>query len=133
MRQLGLFLLRVSLGWLMVVWGADKVANPAHGLQVARAFYLGVGALPSMMPVFGVLQIGLGLLVIAGVWRRLTYPVLAAVTAVTLAGVWRSVVDPWGWYLVGGNALFYPSFVVFAGVLALIGCRDLDTWHLGRR
>lgn len=42
------------------------------------------------------------------------------ITGVTLAGVWRSIVDPWGWYLTGTNALFYPSVVIFAGVLVLL-------------
>lgn len=27
-------LLRVSLGYLMTIWGVDKLVNPAHGLVV---------------------------------------------------------------------------------------------------
>ena len=128
-----LLFLRVSLGLLMVVWGADKLANPAHGLAVAERFYLGVGASAALMPALGVAQIALGALVIAGALRRVAYPVLLAVTGITLLGVWRSVLDPWGWALEGTNALFFPSLIVFAGALVLQAFRAEDRLVLARR
>lgn len=108
------------MGYLLVIWGIDKVVDPAHGLAVSARFYFGWFSLPSLMPAFGVLQILLGLLVIAGLWRRYAYPALALVTGTTLVGVWRSILDPWGWYLPGGNALFYPSLIIFASALVLL-------------
>jgi len=54
------------------------------------------------------------------------YPALLAVTGLTLVGVWRSVVDPWGWYLDGTNALFFPSLIVFAGALVVSAFRAAD-------
>ncbi len=126
--------LRVTLGWLMVVWGADKLANPAHGALVAEHFYFGLPAGPALLTVAGVAQLALGALVIAGLWRRVAYPALAAITGLTLVGVWRSVLDPWGWTFEGTNALFFPSVVIFAGVLVLIATRAQDTMALdGRR
>lgn len=113
-------LLRVSIGYLVVIWGADKLVNPAHGIRVSDGFYLGLFSQQSMMPVFGGLQILLGLLVLAGIWTRLSYPALTLLTGATLVGVWRSIVDPWGWYLKGTNALFYPSLIIFAAVLLLM-------------
>ena len=127
-----LFALRLSLGLLMVVWGADKLANPAHGVAVAEHFYHGVLGAPALMPALGVAQIALGLLVVAGVLRRVAYPVLAAVTGATLLGVWRSVLDPWGWWLEGANALFFPSLIIFAGALVLLAFRDEDRLVLAR-
>ena len=132
-RAIALLALRASIGLLMVVWGADKLANPAHGIGVAEHFYFGLPLAAAVMPVLGGAQIALGLLVIAGVLRRAAYPALAAVTGVTLLGVWRSVVDPWGWFLQGTNALFFPSLIIFAGVLVLLAFRDDDRWVLGRR
>src|SRR5687767_4112907 len=108
-RSLSLLLLRLSLALLMLVWGADKFANPDHGVVVARTFYRGLMAAPGLMPVLGALQLALGLLVALGALRRFTYPALALLTGATLLGVWRSVVDPWGWYFEGTNALFFPS------------------------
>ena len=119
-QRLALGALRVSLGLLMLVWGADKLANPAHGMQVAEHFYFGLPAPRGAMAVAGALQIALGALVALGVARRVAYPALAAVTGLTLLGVWRSVLDPWGWWLTGTNALFFPSLIIFAGVLVLL-------------
>lgn len=120
MSNIPRLLLRVSIGYLLVIWGADKLVNPAHGLAVSGRFYFGLFNAPWLMTVFGVAQMILGALVIAGLRRRYTYPAVAMITGMTLIGVWRSIVDPWGWYLTGGNALFYPSLIIFAAVLLLL-------------
>ena len=136
-QALALLILRVALGLLMLVWGADKLANPAHGLRVAEHFYFGLFGTRALMPVLGVLQLALGACVTVGAARRVVYPALLAVTGLTLAGVWRSVVDPWGWYLEGTNALFFPSLIVFAGALVVAAFRAADAlavdgWLAGR-
>lgn len=131
-QAISLLTLRVSLGALMLVWGLDKFANPDHGVAVAGRFYFGLLDSAAMMPVLGALQIALGLLVVVGLARRYAYPVLAAVTGMTLIGVWRSIVDPWGWIFEGTNALFFPSLIIFAGVLVLIAFRDADTLQVER-
>ncbi len=125
-KALSLLVLRLSLGALMIVWGLDKLANPKHGVAVASRFYFGLLDSASAMPVLGAAQIALGVLVVAGIARRYAYPVLAAVTGMTLLGVWRSVVDPWGWIFKGTNALFFPSLIIFAGVLVLIAFQDME-------
>jgi len=132
-RSLSLLFLRLSLALLMLVWGADKFANPDHGVVVANTFYHGLMGTPGMMPVLGALQLALGLLVALGAARRFTYYALAAVTGFTLLGVWRSVVDPWGWYFEGTNALFFPSLIIFAAVMVLVAFRDEDTVSLDAR
>lgn len=120
MSRTALTILRVSIGYLLVIWGVDKLVSPAHGIAVSDRFYLGVFTFPELMPVFGVAELILGGLVILGIWRRYTYPVVVAIAAVTAAGVWRSIVDPWGWYLQGANALFYPSLIILAASLVLL-------------
>jgi hypothetical protein len=72
------------------------------------------------MTAFGAVEILLGLLVIAGIRNRYTYPVVAGITGATLLGVWRSILDPWGWYLSGAEVLFYPSLIIFAAALVLL-------------
>lgn len=126
LKAFALLALRLSLGLLMLVWGADKLADPAHGLAVAEHFYFGLLGAPALMPILGVAQLVLGALVILGVARRQAYPVLLAVTGLTLVGVWRSVLDPWGWFMEGTNALFFPSLIIFAGGLVLLAFRDED-------
>ena len=133
MKARYLLLLRVSLGLLMLIWGVDKLVNVKHGLEVSRYFYLGAFNSAVLLQAFGVAQMALGALILLGVARRFAYPALLAVTAVTLLGVWRSVVDPWGWYLEGANVLFYPSLIIFAGSLVLWAFLSDDRLVLGGR
>jgi uncharacterized membrane protein YphA (DoxX/SURF4 family) len=133
MKANTLLLLRVSLGLLMLIWGVDKVVNVRHGLTVSEHFYLGAFSSAALLQAFGVVQIALGALVLLGLGRRLAYPLLLMITGTTLLGVWKSVIDPWGWYLKGANVLFYPSLIIFAGSLVLWAFRDEDQLALDRR
>ena len=134
MKATSLLLLRASLGLLMLLWGADKLVNVEHGLQVSKGFYFGLFTSAALLRAFGVLQLLLGVLIVLGALRRVAYPALLVVTGATLVGVWRSIVDPWGWYLEGGNVLFFPSLIIFAAALALFAHRDEDLLSVdGRR
>jgi uncharacterized membrane protein YphA (DoxX/SURF4 family) len=116
----------------MLIWGIDKLVNVEHGLEVSKHFYLDLFSSTTLLQAFGVLQIILGLAVMLGWLRRFAYPLLLLITGATLFGVWRSVVDPWGWYLEGGNVLFYPSLIIFAAAWVLYCFRDEDTRALDR-
>ncbi len=126
MKRWGLLLLRVSTGWLLVMWGLDKFVNVEHGQRVAESFYLGIGAQAVVQNVFGGLEILLGLLVVAGLWRKRAYPVTFVVLLITALAVWKSILDPWGWVLDGSQVLFYPSIIIFAGAMVLWGTMDED-------
>ncbi len=133
MKTLTLLLLRVSLGLLMLIWGLDKLVNVEHGLNVSDGFYFGLFSSPRVLNVFGVLQVALGVLIVLGLLRRFSYPALLAVTATTLIGVWRSIIDPWGWYLEGTSILFFPSLIILAAVFALMAFRTEDRYALDAR
>src|SRR5688572_28940657 len=124
MKAAALAFLRITIGGLLIWWGLDKIVNVDHGMEVAKHFYFGVGTSPTLLQGFGVLEAALGLMVVLGWARRWTYPPMLLITGVTLIGVWKSVVDPWGWLLEGTHALFYPSVIIFAGALALWSFRD---------
>lgn len=132
MKGRSLLFLRLSLGLLMLLWGVDKLVNVKHGLTVSEHFYLGAFNSETLLKVFGVVQMALGALILLGVARRYTYPALLAITGVTLLGVWKSVLDPWGWYMKGGNVLFYPSLIIFAAALVLWAFRDEDRLVVAR-
>lgn len=133
MKRWGLFLLRVSTGWLLVLWGLDKLVNVDHSVRVAETYYFGIGTSRFFLGAFGVLEAILGLCVVLGLWRRWLYPVMTAVLTVTAIGVWRSIVDPWGWVLEGSTVLFYPSLIILAGALTLWGTMDEDELALDVR
>lgn len=126
MKSKSLLLLRVSLGLFLVIWGVDKLANVTHGIEVSDHFFLGAFSHRLLLQAYGVAEIAVGLLIALGIGRRLTYPVLLAITGMTLLGVWKSIVDPWGWWLEGTTALFYPSLIIFAASLVLQAFRDDD-------
>ncbi|MBC7788620.1 MAG: DoxX family protein [Anaerolineae bacterium] len=133
MKTKALLLLRVSLGFLLVIWGADKLINVDHGLKVSEHFYGNLVSAPSLMTAFGVFEIILGLAIVAGLGRRYAYPALLIVTGVTLVAVWKSIIDPFGKLFEGGQILFYPSSIIFAGAFVLLAFRDEDKLSLDRR
>ena len=133
MSRWGLFLLRVTIGWLLVLWGVDKLVDVGHGQSVAETFYLGIGTQAVVLHVLGVAQIALGAAVVLGLWRRIAYPVAFVVLLITALGVWRSIIDPWGWFLEGAHVLFYPSAIIAAGALVLWGQMDQDEMTLDAR
>jgi uncharacterized membrane protein YphA (DoxX/SURF4 family) len=133
MKTWSLLVLRISLGLLMLIWGVDKLVNVEHGRLVSEHFYLGAFSMPALLKVFGVAQMVLGFFIILGLFGQWLYPVLITITAVTLLAVWRSIIDPWGWYLEGANALFFPSLIIFAGALVLLAFRELDAYSLDAR
>ena len=132
-RGAALLALRVSLGLLLVVWGGDKLRDASHGLQVAAGFYGGVVSSAAVITALGAAEVAVGVAIVLGLWRRVGYPVLAAVTGATALAVWRSLVDPLGLVLDGTQLLFYPSLIIFAATLVLWAFRDDDTIALDRR
>ncbi|MDZ7630803.1 MAG: DoxX family membrane protein [Gemmatimonadaceae bacterium] len=131
MKRFALLLLRISLGGLMLYWGIDKLVNVKHGVTVAEKFYGGLSVATTPMQVFGVLQIALGVLIVLGLLRRVAYPALLLVTGTTLLAVWKSIVDPFKLLLDGGNLIFYPSLIIFAGALVLLAFQDEDRLVVG--
>ena len=124
MKHASLVLLRVSLGLFLVVWGGDKLVNADHAVAVSEGFYLGLVSAPALVTLGGLLEIVAGLMVVAGWGRRVAYPFLVLVTTATLLAVWRSIVDPLGLFLEGGNPVFFSSLVIEAGALVLWAFRD---------
>jgi putative oxidoreductase len=132
MKTWTLLFLRVSLGWLMIIWGADKVFNPEHGVAIANKYYFGFLALENALRLGGILQMLVGLAVIVGFARRWVYPLQVVLNGASLLAVMQSVIDPWGWVFEGSNVFFYPSLVIFAGSLLLIAFRDQDRMVLDK-
>ena len=133
MKSWGLLLLRLSTGWLLVMWGLDKFLDVEHGQRVAESFYLGIGSQAVVQNVFGGLEMLLGLLVVLGLWRKRAYPVAFVVLLITALAVWKSILDPWGLVLDGSQVLFYPSIIILAGAMVLWGTMDEDEMTLDAR
>jgi putative oxidoreductase len=133
MKAFSLLFLRVSIALLVLIWGLDKIVDPAHAIRVSDNFYFGLLSVAWLMPVLGAAQVVVALLALVGLCRRFVDPLILLINLGSLLGVWRSIVDPWGWFLEGTNALFFPSLIVAAGCLVIIAFRDQETLVLDRR
>ena len=135
LQSLPMMLLRISIGYLMVIWGVDKLVDLEHAKAVSDAYYSGLLSAPdvlALMTFIGALEVALGLLIMLGLLRKFLYPILVLLTLGTLIAVLPSVIDPWGWYLKKTNVLFYPSIIVFSGALVLTAFRRQDSLALDR-
>jgi len=126
MKHYSLLLLRISIGLLFVIWGLDKLVNVQHAVNVSNAFFLGIFSAPVLLNIYGVIEILIGVLVVLGWFRRFTYPVVILISLVTTLGVWKSIIDPWGWIFEGTNALFYPSLITLFASVVIYAFRHED-------
>ena len=133
MQAFSLLALRVSIALLVLIWGIDKIVDPGHAVAVSDTFYFSVLSLPSLLPILGGLQVLVALLAMVGLFRQWIDPLILLINLGSLLGVWRSIIDPWGWWMDGTNALFFPSLTVAAGCLLLIVFRGQESWVLDRR
>ncbi|WP_340692189.1 hypothetical protein [Hyphomonas sp.] len=133
LKPLSLLILRLGTGGLMVLWGMMKVAAPASSIGVSQKYYGGALNAEMIQMPLGALQVALGVAVILGLWRKVTYPAVAVVIGVGLVAIWKYIVDPMGLYLLtegNNNPLFFPSLTVFGATLALMAFRADDAWSL---
>jgi len=136
MKPASLLLLRLGTGLLLVVWGALRVISPAAGPGLANKYYGGLLDLPTVQIAFGGAEIVLGLLVVAGLFRRAAYALQALILIPGTIVLWRYLLDPLGLYLLDKDSsqiLFFPSITIAAATLVLLAFRDEDRWSLDAR
>ncbi len=133
MKHVSLLALRVSIALLVLIWGLDKIVDTEHAIGVSDAFYFGILSVGALMPALGVAQVAVALLALVGLFRRFVDPLIFLINLGSLLSVWRSIIDPWGWFLEGTNALFFPSLIVAAGCLVLIAFQDQERLVMDRK
>lgn len=133
MKRWSLFLLRLSIGLLVFWWGLDKILNVEHAMGVSDTFYGGLLSSATVLPVLGVAQIAVALAYIVGFKRMIVDWIVTLINTGSMVGVWKSIVDPFGYVLEGANALFFPSLTIFAGCLVLIALHDQEEIVVDRR
>ena len=133
MKAASLLLLRTGTGLLLVLWGALRVMSPAAGPGLATKYYGGLLHGQSFQIGFGVAEVVIGLLVVAGLLRKIAYVLQALILIPGALILWRYLLDPLGMYLLdkaGSQILFFPSIAVAAATLVLLAFRDEDRWSL---
>ncbi len=133
MKAASLLLLRSGTGLLLVLWGALRVMSPAAGPGLATKYYGGFLDLQGLQVGFGIAEVAIGLLVVIGLFRRVSYALQALILVPGALVLWRYLLDPMGLYLLdkeSSQILFFPSITIAAATLILLAFRDEDRWSL---
>ena len=135
-KAASLLLLRIGTGLLLVLWGALRVFSPTAGPGLANKYYGGFLDLQSLQIGFGVAELIIGLLVVVGLFRRISYTLQALILVPGAFVLWRYLLDPMGMYLLdkeSSQILFFPSITIAAATLVLLAFREEDRWSLDHR
>jgi len=135
MKALLLLALRVTTGLLLVIWGLIKAMAPEVSQSVSDRYYDGILSMEALQFPLGAAQIILGVLVILGLARMITYPLQALVLVVGAGAIWQYIADPMGLYLLTEetrNVLFFPSSTVAIASLILLAFKEYDILALDK-
>jgi len=125
-EQAALFLLRVGLGFFLLLWSCDKFAEPVTTVKIFQGFY----EIPISTPaayVIGSIEVLISILFIAGAWRSYTYAIGLALHGISTFASWRQLTSPFS----QGHHLFVAAIPVLTAFIALYMLRNRDTlWAL---
>jgi uncharacterized membrane protein YphA (DoxX/SURF4 family) len=129
LKPWSLLLLRIGTGLLLMLWGSLRLIAPQAGPGLANKYYSGLLNIEAAQLAFGAIEVGIGALVILGLFRRVVYPLQALILVPGTLLLWRYLLDPLGLYLMSkedSQILFFPSITVAAACLVLLAFRDED-------
>ncbi len=131
MKASTLLILRFTTGMLLVVWGVRKLLDSELGPRLSEAFYNNLLSAEMLQFPLAAGEVLLGLLVVFGALRKITYPLQAVVLGIGALVIWRHLFDPLSLFLweegSRANILFFPSTTIFAASLILLAFREYDT------
>jgi len=118
--QMPLFLLRLGVFIVMLMWTLDKFVNPEHAAAVYENFYLIGGLGGTVFLVIGLLELALIVGFLLGIKKTITYGGVLLLHAVSTLSSWQQ-------YLGFDSLLFFAAWPMLAACYALFALRDLDT------
>ena len=126
---LALFVLRVSVFLVMLMWTLDKFVRPEHAASVFEHFYglssLGASLMYTLAAAESLLLLGF----VAGYAQRLTYGAVLILHALSTLSSYRQYLHPFE----NANFLFFAAWSMLGACFALYTLRDLDTrWRVSQ-
>jgi hypothetical protein len=115
-----LFLLRLGVFIVMLMWTLDKLINPSHAGAVFERFYAISGLGSTAFLIIGLAELALIAAFLLGVRKTLTYGAV-----LVLHGI--STLSSYQQYLGFDNLLFFAAWPMLAACFVLFYLRDLDT------
>lgn len=116
--EISLFLMRVTVFLVMLVWTIDKFTDPGHGARILEGFYYIGGAGETVIMALGAIEMVLILAFVAGMWKKYTYGIILILHSLTTFSSWKQYLDM--------NLLFFAAWPMFAACVALYLLRNLD-------
>ncbi len=127
-HKLGLFILRIGLASLFLLWGIDKIVAPESTVKIFSFFYK-IPISVDLSYALGALEIIFSIVFAAGLWKRSIYGLGVILHGVSTLSTYKQLLDPFG-----QNHLFIAAIPLLAGYIALYLLRDQDTlWTLQKK
>src|SRR3989442_5261065 len=92
--RLPLFLLRVGVFIVMLMWTLDKCIHPGHAAGVFKKFYSIDGISPTMFSVIGAAELVLLVGFVTGTAKRFTYGLVLLLHAISTLASYRQYLAP---------------------------------------
>jgi len=119
--RLPLFLLRIGVFIVMLMWTLDKFVRPGHTAGVFKKFYGIDGISPTVLSVIGAAELLLLVGFVTGTAKRYTYGLVLLLHAISTLASYRQYLAPFD------NLLFFAAWPMLAACITLYLLRDLDT------
>ena len=127
---LALLLLRLGLGYFLLVWGVNKFLAPKQTVAIWGYFY-GVDIAAWLPQLFGAGETLVAVAIIAGLARRLSYGAGLLIHGVTVVVILDRLVAPFviedGFPVNRNLSVSVPALMAFAAIYLM---RARDTWSL---
>ncbi len=118
--RFSLFLLRIGVFIVMLMWTLDKFINPEHAAGVFAGFY-GIADAQSIMLFIGLAELVVVIAFVLGLFKRWSYGLVLVLHAVSTFASFPNYLDPWN------SLLFFAAWPMLAACIALYLLRDSDT------
>lgn len=115
-----LFVLRLGVFLVMLMWTLDKFFNPGHAAAVFDNFYGIAGLGDTVFTVIAVAELLILVAFLAGLYKRFSYGAVLLFHAVSTLSSFRVYLDPWE------HLLFFAAWPMLAACIALYLLRDED-------
>ena len=126
-----LFLLRLSVFIVMLMWTIEKFVRPEHPAAVYENFYFISGLGNSIFTLIGVIQLVIVIGFLLLVEKRFTYGSVLVFHGVSTLSSYKQYLSPFtdrvAWPMASPNLLFFAAWPMLAACFALYYLRDLDT------
>lgn len=117
---IALFILRITVFLVLLMWTLDKLINPGHAAGVFENFYYLPGLGPAVLAVIAIAELVIILLFLAGIAKFWTYGAVLVFHAI-------STLSSWQMYLGFDSLLFFAAWPMLGACFALFWLRDQDT------